>query len=406
MPEAAPGAVARWAIAVVGFCAMLNLYAPQAILPTLAQVFGVAPVAAGLTITATTLAVALCGPMAGAMGDLLGRKRVIIGALVLLAIPTVASGFTTTLPQLVVTRFVQGLFMPAAFAAALGYIGEEWGRQGIGRTMSLYIASNVGGGFAGRMIGGLAANLGNWRACFFALAVINLCGAALVWQLLPAPRHAAQLRPHGVIGVGAAGAGVAGIGRSVRAILANITNRRLLSAYFVGFNVLFGLTAIFTYVNFYLSRPPFSLSPAMLGMVFGVYLIGLVATPVAGRWIDRVGQRRMVLLATLLSCIGCVITLVARLPIVIAGLALFCTGAFICQSAATSYVGLMAGANRSSAAGLYLSFYYMGGAVGSLFGGYAWAWGGWTACVVIAVLVQAMMAAIATKLWVSSGRKH
>jgi predicted MFS family arabinose efflux permease len=374
---------ARWGIAAAGFGALLNLYAPQAILPTLAAEFDVAPAAVGLTISATTLAVALCGPFAGALADRLGRKRVIVGSLLLIAVPTLLCALAQTLPQLVALRFAQGVFMPAIFAGALGYIGERWQRAEVGRAMALYIAATVSGGFAGRFIGGVAASLADWHWSFVALSALDIAAAALVWRLLPE--------------TGIRGA-AAGIWESAVAIFAHFRSRRLVSAYCVGFNVLFGLTTMFTYVNFHLAGPPYGLHAGQLGLVFCVYLVGIAVTPTAGWWIDRLGQRRMLLVATAVAAAGCAITLAPPLWAVVAGLAVFCSGAFVCQSAATSYVGLVAGANRSSAAGLYLTFYYVGGAVGAELPGLAWAWGGWGACVAVAILVQAVVAGIATVL--------
>lgn len=378
-----PADTARWGIAAAGFGALLNLYAPQAILPRLAQVFDATPVQVGLTITATTLAVALCGPFAGALADRLGRKRVIVASLLLLAVPTLLCAFATTLPQLVALRFVQGVFMPAIFAGALGYIGERWDRAQVGRAMSLYIAANVSGGFAGRFIGGAAASLTDWHWSFATLAGLNVAAAALVWRLLPET---------GVRGAKTSVLEAAG------AIFAHLRDRRLLSAYAVGFNVLFGLVTMFTYVNFHLAAPPYSLRPAGLGLVFCVYLVGIAVTPSAGFWIDRLGQRRMLLVATAVAAAGCALTLLPSLGAVVAGLAVFCSGAFVCQSSATSYVGMVAGANRSSAAGLYLTFYYAGGALGAVVPGLIWAWGGWPGCVGFAIAVQALVAVLALRL--------
>ena len=374
---------AKWGIAAAGFGALLNLYAPQAILPTLAAEFHAAPVGVGLTISSTTLAVALCGPFAGAMADRLGRKRVIVVSLLLLAVPTFLCALAQTLPQLVALRFVQGVFMPAIFAGALGYIGERWAKAEVGQAMSFYVAATVSGGFAGRLIGGAAASLADWHWSFVALAGLDMGAGLLVWWLLPE--------------TGTRGAKIGLLAAAV-AIFAHLRDRRLLSAYCVGFNVLFGLVTMFTYVNFFLAAPPYRLDAGQLGLVFCVYLIGIAVTPTAGWWIDRLGQRRMLLLAAAVSAAGCACTLLPSLWAVVAGLAVFCSGAFICQSAATSYVGLVAGANRSSAAGLYLTFYYAGGALGAVLPGLAWAQGGWTACVAVAILVQAIMAGIASRL--------
>ena len=373
----------RWGIAAAGFGALLNMYAPQAILPTLAAEFHVAPVAVGLTISSTTFATALCAPFAGAMADRLGRKRVMVASLLLLSVPTFLCALAQGLPMLIALRFLQGVFMPAVFAGALGYIGEQWSKAEAGRAMSFYVAATVAGGFGGRFIGGVAASVADWHWSFVALAVLDLGSGILVWRLLP--------------DTGTRGAAV-GLLETVAGIFGNLRDKRLLSAYCVGFNVLFGLVTMFTYVNFHLAAPPYGLHSGQLGLVFCVYLIGIAVTPTAGWWIDRLGQRRMLMLATAVAALGCLVTLVPSVWAVVLGLAVFCSGAFICQAAATSYVGLVAGANRSSAAGLYLTFYYVGAAVGAVLPGLAWSWGGWGGCVAVAVVVQGIMAGIASRL--------
>lgn len=72
---------------------------------------------------------------------------------------------------------------------------------------------------------------------------------------------------------------------------------------------------------------------------------------------------------------------------------------FICQSAASSHIGVAAGHARSSAAGLYVSLYYAGGTVGSVVPGLLWRIGGWTACVVLIVAVQSIAATLAFLFW-------
>ena len=71
-----------------GAAAFIDLYAPQSVLPQLADSFGVGEHRAGLVITVTTLAIALIAPFVGALADALGRKRVIVAATFALAGPT------------------------------------------------------------------------------------------------------------------------------------------------------------------------------------------------------------------------------------------------------------------------------------------------------------------------------
>jgi MFS family permease len=141
------------------------------------------------------------------------------------------------------------------------------------------------------------------------------------------------------------------------------------------------IAVIIAYINFYLARPPFNLGPAALGGIFLVYLLGCVVTPLAGRFLDRHGFRRTALCSVGMSLSGLLLTLVPGLPAVIAGLALFSSGIFVSQAAATVLTGRVAKRSRSAAAGLYVTCYYTGGSVAAVATAWFWMKGGWPACV-------------------------
>jgi len=117
--------VIRFAAGLIGFCAFLNLYSPQAILPLLSHEFGATAKDIATIMTASTLAVALIAPFSGTVADVVGRKRIIVTAMLVLAIPTVFSALVSSLHALIIWRFLQGLVMPPVFAVTVAYIGEE-----------------------------------------------------------------------------------------------------------------------------------------------------------------------------------------------------------------------------------------------------------------------------------------
>ncbi len=80
---------------------------------------------------------------------------------------------------------------------------------------------------------------------------------------------------------------------------------------------------------------------------------------------------------------GLLLTLVASLPIVIVGLAIFSSGMFVAQAAASVQTGAIAGRARSSAAGLYVTFYYLGGSLGATLTDWFWNWKKWPGCVTL-----------------------
>jgi MFS family permease len=155
---------------------------------------------------------------------------------------------------------------------------------------------------------------------------------------------------------------------------------------------------MFTWVTFYLAAPPFHLSTAALGSLFFVYLVGAIVTPWCGRAIDRYGHRIAVTAAVSTSMLGVVLTLSDRLPVVMAGLALCCTGVFVAQSASSSYIGFAADHNKALAVGLYVTFYYAGGSCGAALPALVWNLGGWSACVALFVAVQ-LLTIVIVQLW-------
>src|SRR2546421_13061354 len=98
----------RAAVGIPGFCAFFNLYGPQSLLPSLAREFDASPAQISLTITATTLAIAISAPFAGAIADVVGRKRVIVAAMIVAAIPLIMIALAPSLHALIFWRFKIG----------------------------------------------------------------------------------------------------------------------------------------------------------------------------------------------------------------------------------------------------------------------------------------------------------
>ena len=384
MPATAAASKTRTAAVVfAGICAFITLFAPQPLLPLLAREFRVSAGAISLVVTASTLAVAFAAPFAGVVADRFGRKRVIVPAAFLLAVPTLLAATATSFGQLLFWRFLQGVFTPGVFAVIIAYINEEWD-SGAGAATAAYVTGTVIGGFSGRVLAALVASHANWRWAFVALGTLNLLGAVAIRAWLPAGHRFKRAHSGG---------------SSAGAMLRHLRNPRLAATYVVGFCVMFSLLATFTYVNFYLAAPPFLLSTAALGLLFVVYLVGAVITPLAGRAIDRLGHRFALVMAFSGGATGVCLTLIHSLPVVMLGLTLACTGVFIANSAGSSYVGSAATESRASAVGLYVTFYYVGGSGGSAIPGFFWTHGGWPACVTLIVAVQILTITLALIFW-------
>jgi len=374
----------RIAVGLAGFCTFINLYMPQALLPSLAQEFNVGAAKISAIITASTLAIALTAPFTGALADVLGRKRVITAAMVALIVPTIMVAFAGSVAALIFWRFVQGLMLPPIFAVIVAYIGDEWPPAEVPGIAGLYVAGSSLGGFAGRFVTGILSDLVGWRGAFLTIAAMTLASAAAVAFMLPRERKFVRS---------------AGFASSLVQMVRHLGNRRLLAIYAVGFGVLFNFIASFTYVSFHLAAPPYFFSASWLGAIFITYLVGTIVTPLAGRAVTHFGRRAFVLGLLALWACGALLMLPPQLIAIIGGLTLCAGCGMLCQAISTGAVTATAREGRSSAVGLYVTSFYMGGGAGAVLPGLVWTSGGWPAVVAMVVAMLAVMALVVALWW-------
>jgi MFS transporter, YNFM family, putative membrane transport protein len=376
--------VRRLAIAINGFCAFLNLYSPQALLPELSREFGATAAEISTIMTASTLAVALTAPLTGAIADVFGRKRVITAALFAVSVPTVMVVLASDVHGIVAWRFVQGLFLPPIFAVTIAYIGDEWPPSEVAGVAGIYVTGSSIGGFAGRMVPGALADLIGWRSAFLLLAAMTLIAAIAILLMLPRERRFVRSE---------------GFGASAVQMLRHLRNPQMLATFAVGFGTLFNFIAAFTYISFHLAAPPYNFSSTALGALFFTYLGGTAIAPWAGRLIARFGRRDLVLGLIALWIGGAALLLAPQLWVIILGLLVCATCGMLCQTVSTGYIAIIAKEGRSSAVGLYVTCFYAGGSVGAFLPGLTWASAGWPAAVAMLIAMQTVMACIVGFAW-------
>ena len=374
----------RAGVAAAGLCTFLNLYATQAILPTLAAEFGASLPHTGLTLTATLAAVALVAPFVGGISDALGRRWLIVGAAAAVVVPTCLAAMATDLDTLILWRFLQGLLLPFIFAVTVAYIADECPGPEAVRVTGTYAIGTIVGGFAGRFVAGWTTEYLGWRAAFLLLGLLTGACALVIAACLPREQ---RFRP------------VRGWGGTLAGFADQFGNRQVMATCVVGFAVLFSMVATFTYANFLLAEPPYGMGPAQLGSVFVIYLLGAVATPVATRLALRFGRRRTVLWTAGVGAAGLLLTLLPSLPCILAGMALAAAGIFTEQVLSLGYVAAAARRSRSTAVGLYVTCYYVGGSLGGVLPAGIWAHLGWPGCVGLVLLVQAAAVLVTQTVW-------
>ncbi|MBI1198000.1 MAG: MFS transporter [Phenylobacterium sp.] len=371
MTASEPRAMARgMLIGLIGFLTLVDLFAAQAILPTLAKMYAVAPSAMGVAVNASTIGMAAAGLVVALVSHRLPRRGGIWVSLALLAIPTALLAHAPDLATFTALRIVQGVFMSAAFTLTMAYLSEQNTGAATAGALAAYITGNVASNLAGRLVSSSVAAVAGVAVNFYVFAALNLAGAALVFLTL----------------TGAPAMGVA-MGEMRRSALARIAahfgNRCLVASFGIGFCVLFAFLGTFTYVNFVLAAPPLSLKPMALGLVYFVFLPSMVTTPLAGAVASRFGPRPTFFASLGLAVAGLPLLLAGAIVPVIAGLTMVGVGTFFAQATATGFVGRAARTDRAAASGIYLASYYLGGLAGAAVLGQVYDRLGWPAAVAV-----------------------
>jgi MFS transporter, YNFM family, putative membrane transport protein len=371
-------------ICLTAFLTVVDLFATQAILPSLTRAYHVTPAAMGFAVNSSTIGMAVAGLVVSLFSQRIERRLGILISLALLSIPTALLAVAPDVSTFTALRIAQGLCMASAFTLTLAYLGEECSAADAAGAFAAYITGNVASNLIGRLVSAAVADYLGLASNFYFFAALNLAGAVLVYYTI------AQTTP--MLQMGSAA-------RSpFTAWITHLRNPRLRAAFGIGFCILFAFIGTFTYVNFVLVRPPLSLGPMELGFVYFVFLPSVVTTLLAGRAVHRWGTRPTLWGSLALAGLGMPLLLLPSLAAVLLGMVFIGVGTFFAQATVTGFVSRAATADRGSASGLYLACYFAGGLVGTAILGQVFDRVGWPACVAGIALSLGVAAVLALRL--------
>ncbi|XRW94661.1 MFS transporter [Serratia sp. PAMC26656] len=350
-----------------GLATFALLYCVQPILPVLSQDFGISPAESSLSLSASTGLLALGLMFTGPLSDAIGRKSVMVVALLLAAICTLICAFMTSWHGILLMRALIGLSLSGVAAVGMTYLSEEIHPSFVAFSMGLYISGNSIGGMSGRLVTGVLTDFFSWRVSLAVIGLFALAAACMFWRILPASTHfrASSLRP--------------------RTLLINFRlhwhDKGLPLLFAEGFLLMGSFVTMFNYIGYRLLSDPYYLSQAIVGLLSVVYLTGSYSSPKAGAMTSRFGRGPVLLTSILIMLIGILITALAPVAVIFIGMMLFTAGFFAAHSVASSWIGRRARRAKGQASSLYLFCYYVGSSVAGTLGGVFWHSFGWSGVV-------------------------
>src|SRR5574337_61949 len=364
------------ALFAAGFATFGLLYCVQPLMPEFSNRYGVSEAVSALSLSLTTGVLAFAMLFAGALSDTWGRRPVMVASLLSSALLVLLSALMPNWPALLVVRTVLGLTLSGLPAVAMTYLSEEMDVESIGLGMGLYISGSAVGGMGGRLITGVLTDFFDWSVGVAVVGVIGLLAAWKFSRALPRSRHfvAQPLRWRVVLG----------------RFTGMFHDRALPWLFAKGFLLLRAFVTVYNYLGYRLLAPPYNLSQAVVGLIFGIYLVGTFSSPWMGHLASQLGRRKVLWTALALMLAGVALTMLQPLWLVMLGVVAITFGFFGGHSIVSSWVGRRGGAGKAQAASVYLFCYYMGSSVAGASGGLFYASHGWTG---VALFVAALVLA-------------
>ena len=175
MPEHSSRVLRRsTVICLTAFLTVVDLFATQAILPSLTRAYHVTPAAMGFAVNSSTMGMAVAGLVISLFSQRIDRRLGILVSLALLSIPTALLAIAPDLTTFTMLRIAQGLCMASAFTLTLAYLGEECSAADAAGAFAAYITGNVASNLIGRLVSAAVADhLGLASNFYFFAALIS-----------------------------------------------------------------------------------------------------------------------------------------------------------------------------------------------------------------------------------------
>ncbi|WP_445491354.1 MFS transporter [Niallia sp. 03133] len=343
--------------AACGFT-VANVYLNQTLLVSMANTFAVSAASIGIVATLTQAGYALGNLFIVPLGDILERKKLILTLLSIVSILLASAALSMNVLWLIGVNLLLGFatIIPQIIVPLAVHLASENNR---GKVLGNVTIGLVCGIFGARIISGFADSHFGWRSMYW----ISFAGTILLFFLLllflPTSKGNKTV--------------------SYKKLLASLgplfLKEKVLQKACLSQGMMFGAFSVFwTTLVFFLSSPPYSYGSKMAGIIGLVGIAGAFAAPIIGRIIDQKGSGFATALCMSFSLLAYIIlaTLGHWLPGLIVGALLITVGTQANQVACQASIFQLSPEQRNRLNGLYMVSTFLGGALGSYLGVFAW----------------------------------
>lgn len=363
-----------------GLCAGGN-YFNQPLLDEISHALGVSTATAATSVTVAQVSYAVGLIFLTPLGDLMERRKLTVGLIGLTAVGQALAGFAPAFGVFMIGVAVAGLFSVAAqvlvpYAAILAPAGK--GGKAVGTVMSGLLV----GVLLARAVAGVLSDIGGWTLIYHVSAVLMILIGIGLWRVLP-PSYPEN--PPNYLGL------FTSMARMIRRH-PRLRTRSLISG--ISFA---SMSAIFATTTLLLAGDPFRLSPTVIGLVGLTGLAGALMASVAGGMVDKGHGRRGTLMGLVALALGWAAFYLGGHSVIwfCVGMVLTDVGIQLVHIISMNTVYTLDPSARNRLNSVYMTVYFVGAAVGSGVGVWAWSLGAWLAV----CIAGSVMTALCVVIW-------
>ena len=344
------------------------MYATQPLQPLLANEFNISMSEASYFTAVVMFFLAIAPIFYGYVLERVCAKRVLYRSSLVLFITNILLGFSTSYEMFLLIRIVESLIIPAILTSTMSILANM-DKDNIQFNMSIYVASTVFGGLIGRVLSGFIATYFGWQAVFFSLSFALLIGLFFV--------HKLQFEGDTNLTKG-----------NLKDVLTILSDRRYVLVYALMFIMFFVFAGLLNVLPFRSKELISDVNESTIGLLYLGYGTGIVVALYSKKIVSYFGSKIKTILFSLSFYIGVTIFLYSsNLIFIFALLFLFCMGMFTIHSVSSGLANSMKESQKSLTSGMYLSFYYIGGAIGSIIPVFIYEQYGWNTMLTLFIVL-------------------
>jgi len=343
------------------------MYATQPIQPLLAKEFNVSIIKASSFTAVIMLFLAIAPIIYGYILEHVFAKKVLVIASLILFITNLLLSFSNSYGMFLFIRTIEAIVIPAILTSCMAILASD--KQNTKLNMSIYVAATVFGGLMGRVISGFIATEFGWRMVFFFLSLALLLGLYFIKQLnLSIETNMTKPKVKDIINI--------------------LKDKRFVVIYALMFTIFFVFAGILNILPFSIKEQFPDISETQIGLLYLGYGAGIIVSLSIHKIINLFKKElRTIIFGVIVFTLStlCFINTDPFFTFIV--VFLLCFGMFIVHTVSTRVANSLKKSQKSLTSGMYLSFYYIGGTLGSIISPMVYDNFGWSKTIYLFVLL-------------------